>query len=117
MSEEGSCLRDITRHSLSMAFKVKSIKIKSATLSVEMRCEFMKQGKAGYCTRPTTETVTSHCRLLCTSDEDMMSTFSAVQMDNVHDFEEEETEDDVVVGSSSPPQSKTEGTHKDSPLG
>ena len=48
VSEEGSCLRDITRHSLSMAFKVKSIKIKSATLSVEMRCEFMKQGKAGY---------------------------------------------------------------------
>ncbi|XP_065836338.1 uncharacterized protein [Oscarella lobularis] len=89
--------KDITRHSLSMAFKVKSIKIKSATLSVEMRCEFMKQGKAG--------------------DEDMMSTFSAVQMDNVHDFEEEEAEDDVVVGSSPPPpQSKAEGKHKDSPL-
>ena len=45
-----------------------------------------------------------------------MSTFSAVQMDNVHDFEEEEAEDDVVVGSSPPPQSKAEGKHKDSPL-
>eukprot|EP00118_Oscarella_pearsei_P012342 m.90239 g.90239 ORF g.90239 m.90239 type:complete len:777 (+) comp36642_c0_seq5:287-2617(+) len=71
--------KEVSRQSLSMSCQATSVKVKAATLNIVLQCEFMKQGKAG--------------------DEDMMSTFSAVQMDNVHDFEEDE---EVERSSTSP---------------
>jgi hypothetical protein len=74
---------------LSMEFKCNSVKVSSVEVSARLRCQFLKQGKS--------------------YDDDMMSTFSAI--DNVADFEDDEAEDpmtfndtqsrntDILVGS------------------
>ena len=95
-----------------MSFKPVSKKINKAVLGITLQSEFMKQGNAMYVTNIEYPFVwpadDNEVCVVCCSDDDMQSTFSAVStgQDSLQ-FDEEEEEEEFV---DSPKNTKSQGT-------